>query len=89
MSSLIWTYRGDYYNRVFNSPRDEVDSYNLLHLNFRFLPDDADWDLELNIQNLLDNDAVASVHTDDFFQGVTSFQLLPPRMLTLGARYRF
>ncbi|MFN2286707.1 MAG: TonB-dependent receptor [Chromatocurvus sp.] len=89
VSSLTWTYRGDYYNRVFNSPRDEVDSYNLLHLNFRFLPDDADWDLELNIQNLLDNDAVASVHTDDFFQGVTSFQLLPPRILTLGARYRF
>lgn len=89
VSSLTWTYRGDYYNRVFNSPRDEVDSYNLVHLNFRFLPNDADWDLELNIQNLLDNDAVASVHTDDFFQGVTSFQLLPPRIVTLGARYRF
>ncbi len=89
VSSLTWTYRGDYYNRVFNSPRDEVDSYNLVHLNFRFLPNDADWDLELNIQNLLDNDAVASVHTDDFFQGVTSFQLLPPRLVTLGARYRF
>ncbi len=88
-SSLTWTHRGDYYNRVFNSVRDEVDSYHMLHLNFRFLPTSADWDLELNIQNLLDDDEVASVHTDDFFQGVTSFQLLPPRMITLGARYRF
>lgn len=89
VSSLTWTHRGDYYNRVFNSVRDEVDSYHMLHLNFRFLPPGGDWDLELNIQNLLDDDEVASVHTDDFFQGVTSFQLLPPRVVTLGARYRF
>ena len=89
VTSLTYTHRGDYYNRVFNSERDLVKSYDLFHLNFRFLPTNASWDLELNIQNLFDDDEVASVHTDDFFQGVTSFQLLPPRVVTLGARYRF
>jgi iron complex outermembrane receptor protein len=74
---------------VFNSERDIVDSYNMVHLNFRFLPQDSNWDFEFNIQNLFNEDAVSSVHTDDFFQGVTSFQLLPPRVTTLRARYRF
>ncbi|KGE04355.1 TonB-dependent receptor [Pseudohaliea rubra] len=89
LSTLSYTYRGDYYNRVFNSVRDEVPSYHLAHLNFRYLPTDAPWELALNIQNLFDEDEIASVHTDDFFQGVTSFQLLPPRIVTLSASYRF
>jgi iron complex outermembrane receptor protein len=89
VSTLSYTYRGDYYNRVFNSERDLVPAYHLAHLNFRYLPDGASWELELNIQNLFDEDEIASVHTDDFFQGVTSFQLLPPRLVTLGASYRF
>ncbi|MEQ8693228.1 MAG: TonB-dependent receptor [Pseudomonadales bacterium] len=86
---LTYAHRGEFYNRVFNSERDVVEAYDLFHLNFRFVPTDAPWELELNIQNLLDSDEVASVHTDDFFQGVTSFQLLPPRVVTLGATYRF
>lgn len=89
VSNLTWTYRGEYYNRVFNAPNDRLNSYNLVHLNFRYLPDDADWDLSLNIQNLFDNDATSSIQVDDFFQGGTSFTLLPPRIVTLGARYRF
>ena len=89
VSNLTWTYRGEYYNRVFNAPNDRLNSYNLVHLNFRYLPDDADWDVSLNIQNLFDNDAVSSIQVDDFFQGGTSFTLLPPRIVTLGARYRF
>jgi iron complex outermembrane receptor protein len=86
---LTYAHRGEFYNRVFNSERDVVEAYDLFHLNFRFVPTSAPWALELNIQNLLDSDEVASVHTDDFFQGVTSFQLLPPRVVTLGATYRF
>ncbi|MEQ9393841.1 TonB-dependent receptor [Haliea sp.] len=89
VTSITWTHRGEYYNRVFNSGRDIVESYDLAHLNFRYLPQDSNWDFELNIQNLFDSDEVSSVHTDDFFQGVTSFQLLPPRVITLGARYQF
>lgn len=89
ITSLSWNHRGEYYNRVFNSTRDVVESYDLAHLNFRFLPAESAWDFQLNIQNLFDSDEVSSVHTDDFFQGVTSFQLLPPRVITLGARYQF
>jgi len=89
ISTLSYQHRGEYYNRVFNSERDIVDSYNMVNVNFRFLPQDSNWDFEFNIQNLFNKDAVSSVHTDDFFQGVTSFQLLPPRVTTLRARYRF
>lgn len=89
VSSLTWAYRGEYYNRVFNAEHDRVDPYNLVHLNFRYHPLGSNWDFELNIRNLFDSDAVSSVHTDDFFQGVTSFQLLPPRLVTLRARYHF
>lgn len=89
VSSIGYTHRGDYYNRVFNADHDVVPSYNLAHLNFQFVPDNSQWEYELNVQNLFDKDAVASVHTDDFFQGVTSRQLLAPRHVTLRARYRF
>lgn len=89
VTSLTWAHRGEYYNRVFNSERDLVDSYDLVHLNFQYYPQGSNWEFELNIQNLFDSDEVSSVHTDDFFQGVTSFQLLPPRLVTLRARLQF
>lgn len=89
VTSLAWSHRGEYYNRVFNSETDVVEPYDLAHLNFRYYPQDSNWDFQLNVQNLFDSDEVSSVHTDDFFQGVTSFQLLPPRVITLAARYQF
>lgn len=89
-STLAYRYRGEYFNRVFNSEqRDLVPSYHLTDLNFRFVPDDSQWRFDLNVQNLFDKDEVSSLHTDAFFQGVTSFQLLPPRVITLQARYDF
>lgn len=89
-STLSYRYRGQYYNRVFNSrERDLVPSYHLFDLNFRFVPDQSPWEFLLNVQNLFDKDEVSSLHTDDFFQGLTSFQLLPPRVVTLQARYAF
>ncbi|RUO31093.1 TonB-dependent receptor [Aliidiomarina soli] len=89
-STLGYNYRGDYYARVFNSPsRDLVKSYNLVNLNFGYFSANDDWSVELNVQNLLDNDAVASLHTDTFGIGITSAQYLPPRRATLTARYHF
>lgn len=87
---LSYRYRGEYYNRVFNSDeRDLVPSYHLVDLNFRFVPDNSPWEFQLNVQNLFDKDEVSSLHTDDYFQGVSSFELLPPRVVTLQARYDF
>lgn len=88
-SSLTYHHRGDYFSRVFNSDRDLVPAYDLAHLNFNYQPDDSNLSISLNVQNLFDSDEISSVHTDDFFQGVTSFQLLAPRVVTLRARYVF
>jgi iron complex outermembrane receptor protein len=88
-STITYTHRGEYFARVYNSTRDIVESYDLVDLNFHFQPHDSDWGFDFGVQNLLDSDEVGSVHTDDFFQGVTSFQLLPPRLVTLRARYNF
>ncbi len=87
-SSVTYNHRGEYFNRVFNSPtNDLVKSYNLVHLNFHYQPDDNPFSFDLKVQNVLNTDAVSSVHTDDFFQGATSFQLLPPRVITFRVRY--
>lgn len=87
-SSVTYNHRGKYFNRVFNSPtRDVVKAYNLVNLNFHFQPDSNPFSFDFKVQNVLNTDAVSSVHTDDFFQGVTSFQLLPPRVVTFRIRY--
>ena len=88
-SSLTYHHRGDYFSRVFNGNRDLVEAYDLVHLNFNYQPEDSNLSFSLNLQNLFDSDEISSVHTDDFFQGVTSFQLLPPRLVTLRVRYDF
>ncbi|WP_417440786.1 TonB-dependent receptor [Idiomarina sp.] len=89
-TSLGYTHRGDYFARVFNSPeRDVVESYDLAHLNVNYTPPQGNWDIELNIRNLFDDDSVASVHTDTFGIGVTSTQYLAPRVTTIQARYYF
>ena len=88
-SSLTYHHRGDYYSRVFNGDRDLVPAYDLVHLNFNYRPDGSNLSLSFNVQNLFDSDEISSVHTDDFFQGVTSFQLLTPRLVTLRVRYDF
>ena len=75
---------------MFNSPeRDVVESYDIAHLNVNYIPSHGNWDLELNVRNLFDDDSVASVHTDTYGVGVTSKQYLAPRVVTLQARYFF
>lgn len=89
-SSLSYNFRGDYYARVFNSDnRDLVDSYSMVNANVVFFPAQGDWSAELNIQNLFDKNAVASRHTDTFGIGVTSAQYLPPRVVSVTAKYNF
>ncbi|MCL5050492.1 MAG: TonB-dependent receptor [Firmicutes bacterium] len=89
-STVGLNYRGDYYSRVFNSrERDLVESYSLVNANVGYFSASGDWSVELNVQNLFNNDAIASLHTDTFGIGITSAQFLPPRRATLTARYYF
>ncbi|PCI47740.1 MAG: hypothetical protein COB49_06835 [Alphaproteobacteria bacterium] len=87
--SLIYTHRGEYFARVFNAERDVVESYDMLDLNVQIHPEDSNWTGEFAIQNIFNTASVSSVHTDDFFQGFTSKQFLPPRVITVRARYDF
>ncbi|PHS25195.1 MAG: hypothetical protein COA85_07295 [Robiginitomaculum sp.] len=89
-TTIGYTHRGSFWSRVFNSPsRDKVPSYDIVNLNVRVQPDQSRWTAELGIQNLFDSNAINTRYTDDFALGFTSNQYLPPRMITLRARYGF
>jgi len=88
--NLVYTHRGTYFARVFNSvKRDIVPSYDMFDLNIQIKPENSHWTGEFAIQNIFDNNSVSSIHTDDFFQGFTSKQYLSPRVITMRARYDF
>ncbi|GGD73365.1 TonB-dependent receptor domain-containing protein [Lacimicrobium alkaliphilum] len=90
LSSLGFSYRSEYYSRVFNSPvRDKVPSSSRYDMNIRYQPDFAQWHVELNVQNLFDKDDIASRYTDTFGLGFTSDQYMAPRTVTVRGRYHF
>lgn len=89
-TSLGYTYRDEYFSRVFNSEqRDIVPSYRLYNLNLSYTPYSEKWNVAVNVQNLFDKVAIASRHTDTFGLGFTSDQYLSPRIITLKGRYNF
>ncbi|WP_039990120.1 TonB-dependent receptor [Paraglaciecola arctica] len=89
-TSLGYTFRDEYFSRVFNSSqRDIVPSYHLYNLNLSYTPYSEKWNVAVNVQNLFDKVAIASRHTDTFGLGFTSDQYLSPRIITLKGRYNF
>ena len=90
ITSLQYTHRGDFEQRVFNNPEvDDVDAYNLFNANLSYDSPDESWGADLMVYNITDQDGVNSSMTDVFGVNETGFQFIPPRMVMGRIRFAF
>ncbi|WP_032095788.1 MULTISPECIES: TonB-dependent receptor [unclassified Alteromonas] len=90
VTSLQYTHRGDFEQRVFNNPEvDDVDAYNLFNANLSYDSPDESWGADLMVYNITDQDGVNSSMTDVFGVNETGFQFIPPRMVMGRIRFAF
>ena len=88
-ASAQYTYRGEFWQRIFNNPRtDAVPSYGVANLSFGVRPGAANWAVELLLHNATDEAGVNARFTDVFGVGATGEELIPPRqaMVRLSVR---
>jgi iron complex outermembrane receptor protein len=79
-------YRGDFQQRVFNSPFvDQVDSYTIVNLTTSLEINDSAG-IDFMILNASDKDGVNSAMTDVFGVAGTGIELIPPRQFILRVR---
>ena len=89
-SRLFWIYRGAYQYRVFNNPAtDRVPAYETWGLALTWAPARRPVEFSLRASNLFDEAGVNSRFTNPFGLHTTSEELIPPRQVSLSARYRF
>jgi len=90
-SFLSYTYRGEFFYRMFNNPNtDVIPDYNIWSLNFRYTPGgDAKWFSEFLVYNVFDEDAVNSRFTDNFGVAATSEEFLSPRLFQIKLGFAF
>ena len=83
-------YRGDFQQRVFNSPFvDQVDSYTLVNLTLSLALKDDKWGIDLMILNAGDKDGMNSSMTDVFGVAGTGIEYIPPRQVMARIGYEF
>ena len=79
-----FVHRGEFEDRIFNNPRtDSVPSYQRWNLYVKFIPRNEIWNPTLRIKNLTDEVGVNSQFTDVFGVGATSYELIPPRTISV------
>ena len=83
-------YRGDFQQRVFNSPIvDQVDSYTITNFTASLdLPGDQ-WGIDLMLLNAGDKDGMNSSMTDVFGVAGTGIEYIPPRQIMGRVSYQF
>jgi len=85
-----YIYRGAMWARIFAEPAvDRIPSYDLVNLNFEYVPDDAPWKVDFAVTNLFDEAGVNSKYTDPYGTFTTSEQYIPPRQFLGTIRYSF
>ncbi len=85
-----YIYRGSFWQRVFDQPGiDNVPSYDLVNLNFTYIPEDAPWKVSFAVTNLFDEAGVNSKYTDPYGTYQTSEQFIPPRQFVGTISYAF
>ena len=76
MDGWIITARGDYYyqadsfSRVWNTPHDQLDSWDNLNLTLRFDNDDANVSVEFFGKNVMDEDVITGAYLTDDSSGL-------------------
>ena len=83
-------YRGDFQQRVFNSPFvDQVDSYTVLNLTASLDLTGDQWGVDFMILNAGDKDGMNSSMTDVFGVAGTGIEYIPPRQYMGRLSYNF
>ena len=83
-------HRGDFQQRVFNSPFvDKVDEYTVLNFTASLDLNDDNWGLDLMLLNATDEDGMNSAMTDVFGVAGTGIELIPPRQFMGRVSYEF
>ena len=83
-------HRGDFQQRVFNSPFvDTVDEYTVLNFTASLDLNDDRWGLDLMLLNATDEDGMNSAMTDVFGVAGTGIELIPPRQVMGRVSYEF
>jgi len=88
---LAQTYwQDDFYARVYNTPTDEIDSWNQTDFNISLTDASGKWEIEAFVKNVSDNDAITGLSAENRLAG--RFRLpaiLDPRQYGLRVHYRF
>jgi len=83
-------HRGDFQQRVFNSPFvDRVDEYTVLNFTASLDLNDDNWGLDLMLLNATDENGMNSAMTDVFGVAGTGIELIPPRQVMGRVSYEF
>jgi outer membrane receptor protein involved in Fe transport len=80
-------WQDDAYSRLFNKPIDKIDSWSIWNAQATYTPADERWYAKVYVQNILDEDHVTGMFTQDASTGLfTNVYTLEPRVygLTLG-----
>ena len=83
-TSVQFVHRGEFQHRIFNNPRaDNVPSYRRWNLYAKYIPASELWHLAARVKNLTNEAGINSQFTDVFGVGATSYELIPPRTISL------
>lgn len=88
---LAQTYwQDDFYARVYNTPTDEIDSWNQTDFNISLTDASGKWEIEAFVKNVSDNDSITGLSAENRLAG--RFRLpaiLDPRQYGVRVHYRF
>jgi len=88
---LAQTYwQDDFYARVYNTPTDEIDSWNQTDFNISLTDASGKWEIEAFVKNVSNNDAITGLSAENRLAG--RFRLpaiLDPRQYGVRVHYRF
>ncbi|MEZ5572739.1 MAG: TonB-dependent receptor [Halioglobus sp.] len=90
VAATAYYWQDDFYTRIFNSPNDEVDQWEVWNATLTLNSADDTWYAELWGRNLLNDDYVTGQALGDQNVGLATNQfLLEPRTYGIGVGYRF
>ncbi|MGP1282184.1 MAG: TonB-dependent receptor [Parasphingopyxis sp.] len=85
-----YAFTGDQWSRSFNSPIDNIPSYDIANAQIQLNGADDRWFVRAFVQNIFDNDAITGQYVTDPSSGLfTNIFTLEPRRYGLAAGIRF
>ena len=83
-------WQSDFYYRIFNTPQDLVESWNVLNLQASLTSLTGDWTMEVWVKNARNDDFVTGGYVTDASSGnFTNLFLLEPRTVGVSFRFRY